>query len=495
MSLPHDVRLAGDNVLKAYNADASKASATGGPEALTASEAALADGKLPVALVYGRKAAEKLNNAEGKAAYGELLLAAGCTAAARAAFEEADKLAEGKSPAAAAGVCIAAWHGGTDAAGVLALAEAAIKAPGTQLAQEARLKFATAKLDDAESKAASVAKRARSGDGKALAMALLSVELDVASYVGAVWPGVGPRAERKSDADAPDGVPLSAWRLQRAQETLAAHLKRNPKDVRALVAAAELSLERRLYAGLLAPPREAGGGGGGGDGDVDEGSAEADEIRGLMQMHGVAEAKMGDASEALRVLQKHRRELLAQAGGDSGRAAEVDELSKLHEWQMRRVDRLRKAREAAGGGAGGAGGAGGGAGGGGGGGAGGAAATVHTAEEELVAHAVASCEAALKNDAARHNPALLLTRGRALLLADRCFCPSLYSSRCFYIPLGAYTPPSCLAGPTRRWRRSTPPPRCSTRSTRPYRPEEGEAPRAMPTPTAAVGVALHRRRA
>ena len=74
MVLPHDVRLAAENATKSLASDALKASATGGPEASKAAEAALSEGRLPLALVYARKASEKLEGAEAKCLLGEVLL-------------------------------------------------------------------------------------------------------------------------------------------------------------------------------------------------------------------------------------------------------------------------------------------------------------------------------------------------------------------------------------------------------------------------------------
>ena len=66
--------------------------------------------------------------------------------------------------------------------------------------------------------------------------------------------------------------------------------------------------QARLYTGLLAPPppqQQVGGGGGGGGGSgAEASSSEAAEIHALMQMHGVAAAQMGSHAEA-RVLSIH----------------------------------------------------------------------------------------------------------------------------------------------------------------------------------------------
>jgi len=50
MVLPRDVRLAAENALKSLTADALKAAAKGGTEALRAAQAAQAEGQLPLAL-------------------------------------------------------------------------------------------------------------------------------------------------------------------------------------------------------------------------------------------------------------------------------------------------------------------------------------------------------------------------------------------------------------------------------------------------------------
>ena len=50
MVLPRDVRLAAENALKSLKADALKAAAKGGAEALRAAQAAQAEGQLPLAL-------------------------------------------------------------------------------------------------------------------------------------------------------------------------------------------------------------------------------------------------------------------------------------------------------------------------------------------------------------------------------------------------------------------------------------------------------------
>ena len=154
----------------------------------------------------------------------------------------------------------------------------------------------------------------------------------------AAWPSIRRGGERKAEAEKPAGAEVAAWRLERAAGALKALAKKHPASVAAVVGQAELKLEARLYAGLLGtppprasnlpgpttsispsvaltcllpppptlhcgvraappPPERAGGAEGGTDGD---GSAEADEIRALMQMHGVAEAKLGDPGEALR---------------------------------------------------------------------------------------------------------------------------------------------------------------------------------------------------
>ena len=114
MVLPHDVRLAAENATKSLASDALKASATGGPEASKAAEAALSEGRLPLALVYARKASEKLEGAEAKCLLGEVLLQAGCPTAALSAFQDAHKLAEGKDSRAATGVALALWHSGAE---------------------------------------------------------------------------------------------------------------------------------------------------------------------------------------------------------------------------------------------------------------------------------------------------------------------------------------------------------------------------------------------
>ena len=89
--LPHDARLAGDNALKALSADTSKGATA---DLLKGANDAHAAGRLPLALAFARKAAEKLGSAEAKSTYGELLLEAGCVEPARAAFAEAHQLAE-----------------------------------------------------------------------------------------------------------------------------------------------------------------------------------------------------------------------------------------------------------------------------------------------------------------------------------------------------------------------------------------------------------------
>ena len=102
--LPHDARLAGDHALKALSADTSKGATA---DLLKGANDAHAAGRLPLALAFARKAAEKLGSAEAKSTYGELLLEAGCVDAARAAFAEAHRLAEGKDLCAATGLAMA----------------------------------------------------------------------------------------------------------------------------------------------------------------------------------------------------------------------------------------------------------------------------------------------------------------------------------------------------------------------------------------------------
>ena len=110
--LPHDARLAGDNALKALSADTSKGATA---DLLKGANDAHAAGRLPLALAFARKAAEKLGSAEAKSTYGEVLLEAGCVEAARAAFAEAHQLAEGKDLGAATGLAMALWHSGAEA--------------------------------------------------------------------------------------------------------------------------------------------------------------------------------------------------------------------------------------------------------------------------------------------------------------------------------------------------------------------------------------------
>ena len=147
--LPHDARLAGDNALKALSADTSKGATA---DLLKGANDAHAAGRLPLALAFARKAAEKLGSAEAKSTYGELLLEAGCVEAARAAFAEAHQLAEGKDLGAATGLAMALWHSGAEAGKVSGAVEEARKAyssPSTQKGELARLEFALGRPDDA----------------------------------------------------------------------------------------------------------------------------------------------------------------------------------------------------------------------------------------------------------------------------------------------------------------------------------------------------------
>ena len=147
--LPHDARLAGDNALKALSADTSKGAAA---DLLKGANDAHAAGRLPLALTFARKAAEKLGSAEAKSTYGELLLEAGCVEAARAALEEAHQLAEGKDLGVATGLAMALWHSGAEAgkvSGAVEEAKRAYNSPSTQKGELARLEFALGRLDDA----------------------------------------------------------------------------------------------------------------------------------------------------------------------------------------------------------------------------------------------------------------------------------------------------------------------------------------------------------
>ena len=147
--LPHDARLAGDNALKALSADTSKGATA---DLLKGANDAHAAGRLPLALAFARKAAEKLGSAEAKSTYGELLLEAGCVESARAAFAEAHQLAEGKDLGVATGLAMALWHSGAEAGKVSGAVEEARKAyssPSTQKGELARLEFALGRMDDA----------------------------------------------------------------------------------------------------------------------------------------------------------------------------------------------------------------------------------------------------------------------------------------------------------------------------------------------------------
>ena len=147
--LPHDVRLAGDHALKALSADTSKGATA---DLLKGANDAHAAGRLPLALAFARKAAEKLGSAEAKSTYGELLLEAGCVDAARAAFAEAHRLAEGKDLCAATGLAMALWHSGAEAdtvRGAVEVARKAYSSPSTQKGELARLEFALGRMDDA----------------------------------------------------------------------------------------------------------------------------------------------------------------------------------------------------------------------------------------------------------------------------------------------------------------------------------------------------------
>ena len=223
MPLPHDARLAAENAANSLESEALKAAATGGPEAAKAAEAALAEGRLPLALVFARKASEKLEGAEARCLLGELLLLAGSPSAALATFQDAHKLAEGKDARAATGVAVATGQTGTDAHAAIEEAKKTITSPSLKY-DLARLELLDGKLDEAAEAVQFAqklgAKRLKPGDTQLTNLGLLQAEVELAGYAEAAWPRRGTRAERKAEADKPADKEVAAWRLERAAEAL-----------------------------------------------------------------------------------------------------------------------------------------------------------------------------------------------------------------------------------------------------------------------------------
>lgn len=260
--------------------------------------------------------------------------------------------------------------------------------------------------------------RSSGAEGRAIEGGLLQAEIDGAMYAAEAW----PEQTACSRADVPfAGGP--AARLQLACQKLAALLKRDVNCVRAHALKAELCLESVLYQRLLRTVTGAVIDGSactqGADGH--DGSRD-DEIRALCVVHGLSAAKTDSPAERLRVIEAHRKQVLAE--GRPGAMAEADELSKLHEYQMSRlglsVDRPPGAKPLAGGAS--------------------VVGAAPAADEDLVT-GLTAIDAALRVEEARHAPAVLLLKGRLLLLAGQ---PAEA-----LVPLNA-----CLAliEPTAHWR-------------------------------------------
>lgn len=402
MEAAQDTRKAAENARKSLDDDSRKAALAKGEDALKMADQALWEGRMQRAVIFAAKAMQGLppDKVDARCTIAEALLEAGQTAQAKSGYLEASKQAGAKgSIRAVAGVTAALVQGGCTRAELEQASDEWVKRtiPKASRIELAKLHLLRGSYDEAVAVATECSAAAKPGEpvlGRAL---LLGAECQVGMYAEAAWGRA--RAERPDDKKKPATSTLAEWRLSRAREELSALIKKDPNSVRGHARMAELKLEELLYTRLLKPlPEEERGGSGADDfSTAADNSSQADEIRALMRMDGVAESKLGDAGEALRVLER-RRKMVRELGG-AGAMDEAEELGRLHEWQMRQLK-----------------GSGGNGGSNSGGGSEAGVAAASEAAEQLLGEALESCDLALRNDAARCAPALLLLRARLLVL-------------------------------------------------------------------------------
>jgi hypothetical protein len=353
-----------------------------------------------------------LPGADARCAYGELLLEAGEAEAALAVFEEAN-LSERearKSIRAAVGLAAAHARRGLDPSAAIAASEAAVKAYNSPLTQKydlSRAHLLAGALDEALQVSTEVmgpgGRPLKAGDALLSHSVQLTAEVEAACYAEAAWPAdAAVRPERTAEKKGlPAGADPASWWLGRARDRLRTLLKKEPSSLltaRARLLLAQLCLEARLHLGLLlAVPLPVA------RGSKVSGSAErameADEVRAIMEAQGIPAAKISDPAEALRAIERKRKDVLASGGGGS----EADELARLHEWTLDQVGAARSAGSA--------------------GASKPAGASAAAREDPLAALAVEALEhaegALAAHQDARCAPGALLVKGRALLALER----------------------------------------------------------------------------
>ena len=285
---------------RALDEDARKAGLNSPDDNIKAAQHAIHQTRLPSALHFALKAAEK-KHADAHNLIGEIALGLGLNASAVAAFEASPSSFRTSVGRAAA---LAALP--RPAAEVNAACEQAHKqcsAPDKQRLLLAKLQACGGSSDGAY-ESCLLAQSAQADAYAATDATLLACELELAMYAEAAWPQCkASRPERIQDKEKPDGVDLAAWRLQRGIDAARAHGKRVPQCVGASALAAEMLLECLLYRQMLMPkskaassPADSSSSGdpvaaASHDDDDDSTCSEKEEIRALMLMAGVKSAK------------------------------------------------------------------------------------------------------------------------------------------------------------------------------------------------------------
>lgn len=243
--------LAQKAIARALDDDHRKATVNSDADNIKAAQIAVQQRRLPSALLFALKAAEK-KQGDAHNVVGEVLLDLRLPSSAAAAIT---------SPANTPGLRTAVNHAAVLAAlhtpnkDVSAACEAARKlSTEKQKLELARIQATAGDVDEALESAQAAMHGLTPGDVGLNHATVLAAEMELAMYSEAAWPQCAvSRPERRQDKQAPQGVHLPAWRLQRGIEVARTHGRRVPQCVGASVLAAEMLLEGHLYRELLMP--------------------------------------------------------------------------------------------------------------------------------------------------------------------------------------------------------------------------------------------------
>ena len=288
---------------RVLNEDVQKAAHMSGVEAVEAAQNSIQQRRLPSAITFALRAAEK-KHPEAHDSLGEALLELGLLTLAEAVFAlgsatslhnavgRARVLAELHRPA-------------SDVRGACEAARRLHTTPGKNLLQLARVQAVSGQPDEAYESLRLAMEGLELGDPALNSATTLAASMEFEMYAEAAWPqSAATRPERRQDKEKADGADIATWRLQRGIETARMHCQRVPQCISAAVLAAEMLLEAQLYQEMLIPralqaaAQQTNGMSGVGGGDDVNGSstcAEQEEIRALMLMAGVPDSKLGTA--------------------------------------------------------------------------------------------------------------------------------------------------------------------------------------------------------